>query len=420
MIKALKFTLAVIVLVTLWGTIVFVGLDRGWGYKRLAPEHDIAGFMDAARSHAEANLNGNLGLILIEDGKEAGSFFLSKGDKVDRDSVFQVASLSKWLAAWGVLVLVDEGRIDLDAPVSNYLTRWNLPESDYDAEQVTVRRLLSHTGGLTDGLGYDGFSHASGRQSLEGSLTHAADASPGKDGRVVLGAEPGSGFNYSGGGYTLLQLVIEEVSGQSFAGFMTERVFEPMGMDRTTFDHSQALKWDLAQNFRESGETEPFRWYSALAATSLFTSAGDMARFLEAQAPTGSQSVLKSGTMTTMYKPHASNFGADIWGLGAMLFAPNSSGGHIVGHDGKNAPAINSSARFNPATGDGIVVLSTGSSLLATHLGGEWVFWRTGRVDALTFVQRLPRAFTVFGVGAVLILLASILVFLLQRRRTKL
>ena len=354
--------------------------------------------------------------MLIEGGALAADFHNSEGEAINSQTVFQVASLGKWLTAWGVMALVEDGKIDLDAPVSTYLSRWALPASRFDASGVTVRRLLSHTAGLMDGLGYDGFDTAQDRQTLEASLARAADASPDKDGRTVLGSEPGSGWNYSGGSFTLLQLVIEEVSGTGFPEFMQDRVFTPLEMDRTTFDHAQATELGLAQNFKADGATEPFRWYTALAATSLFTTSGDLAKFISAQAPGVSNPVLSAEMMALIQQPHASDLGADIWGLGAMLYAPNNSGDFIIGHDGSNEPAINTAARLDPATGDGIVVLSTGNPMLATEIGGEWVFWKTGNVDSLTFASRLPTALVVFAVGVVAILLLGAL--LIWRRPT--
>ena len=318
--------------------------------------------------------------------------------------------MSKWLTAWGVMTLVQDGTLDLDAPVSDYLTRWQLPETEFDASGVTVRRLLSHTSGLDDGLGYDGFDTPEERQTLEASLTKAADASPGNSGIVSLGAEPGSGWNYSGGGYTLLQLIIEEVTGQTFSDFMAERVFEPLGMTRSTFDHQAALDMGLAENYDLSGNTEPFRWYTALAPTALFTSPGDMATFLQAQSPQNGQTVLTDATLSEMMTPHASQMGADIWGLGVMLFAPNDSGSYIIGHDGNNGPAINTAARLDPATGDGIVVFETGSDILATNLASEWVFWKTGKVDNLLFVMQLDTTLLWIVIGAIVILIGGILV----------
>lgn len=403
-----------------WGASVFAALDQGWGHTAIAAPGDHRGFARAARQAADRESSGAISFVLLEQGIPVADFHISEGEPVDEHAVFQVASLGKWLTAWGVMVLVEEDRIDLDAPVSAYLTRWQLPASRFDPAGVTVRRLLSHTAGLSDGLGYDGFATPQERQTLEASLTRAADASPGKDGRTELGSQPGAGWQYSGGGYTLLQLVIEEVSGEPFPAFMRRRVFDPLGMERTTFDHEAAAKLGLAENFRQDGTTEPFRWYSALAASSLFTTAGDLATFIAAQGPGKTNPVLAGKTMALMRSPHASDMGADIWGLGVMLYAPNNSGGFVIGHDGSNEPAINTAARFDPDTGDGIVVLSTGSPLRATELAGEWVFWKTGNVDTLTFVSRLPVALAVFAAGTIAILALMALALWRRQRSSKL
>lgn len=414
--KYLKLCLALIVTVIIWFGTVFTALDQGWGHSAIAESGDPATFEIAAKEIAEQRKTGNMSFVLLEGGASVADFHLSNGEGVNGQTVFQVASLGKWLTAWGIMALVEEGKINLDAPVSTYLKRWQLPASEYDASGVTVRRLLSHTAGLGDSLGYDGFDTAQDRQTLEASLTKAADASPDKDGRTVLGSEPGSGWNYSGGSYTLLQLVIEEVSGTGFPEFMRDRVFAPLEMDRTTFNHAEAIELGLAQNFKADGSTEPFRWYTALAATSLFTTSEDLVKFISAQAPGGSNPVLEANTMALIRASHASDLGADIWGLGAMLYAPNNSGDFIIGHDGSNEPAINTAARLDPATGDGIVVLSTGNPMLATEIAGEWVFWKTGNVDSLTFASRLPTALAVFAVGVIAILFIGAL--LIWRRRT--
>lgn len=413
--KYIKFTLALVIAILAWGSLVFAALDQGWGHNAIAQEGDVNAFEQAAREMADKHNTGNVSFLLLEEGSVAADFHLSKGEAIDGQAVFQVASLSKWFAAWGVMDLVEEGKIDLDAPVSNYLSRWQLPTSEFDASAVTVRRLLSHTAGLTDSLGYNGFDTAKERQSLEASLTRAADASPQKDGKTVLGNQPGSGWNYSGGSYTLLQLVIEEVSQKSFAEFMKERVFSPLDMNNTTFDHAEAIELGLAENFRSDGSTKPFRWYTALAAASLFTTSEDLGKFISAQVPGASNAVLSAETQALIRQPHASDFGADIWGLGVMLYAPNNRGDFIIGHDGNNEPAINTAARFDPATGSGIVVLSTGSPMLATEIAGEWVFWKTGNVDSLTFVSRLSTAIAIFAAGAVAIFLAGL--FVVWRRR---
>jgi CubicO group peptidase (beta-lactamase class C family) len=401
-------SLVTLIAVVAWIGTTFFATSGGWLKSSLVKADAPDAFAAAVEATVTEGHTGNFSMVLIEDGDIAESVFWSTGIPVDGSSVFQVASLGKWLTAWGVMVLVEDGAVDLDNPVEDYLTRWQIPQSGFDSEGVTVRRLLSHTAGLTDGLGYDGFDSPDEVQILEASLTQALDASPDNSGVVELGAEPGSTWRYSGGGYTALQLLIEEVSGQSFAEFMSERVFDPLGMTQTTFNHEEAIRLGLAENFDLNGETEPFRWYTALAATSLFTSADDLARFIALQARPGGQLVLSGQSLILMQAPHASQMGAEIWGLGPMLYAPNNQGGYIIGHDGNNGPAINTVARFDPMTGDGIVILSTGSELLATELAGEWVFWKTGNIDGLMFLMSYEAMLLWMALGSLIIIVVAI------------
>jgi CubicO group peptidase (beta-lactamase class C family) len=336
---------------------------------------DSKGFVDTART-AAADHSGNLALVVIEDGKIAAQQAWSVGRPVSGDTLFQMASVSKWVTAWGVMTLVEAGRVDLDAPVSRYLTRWTLPPAAYPADQVTVRRLLSHTAGLTDDLGYCGFAPGQPLQTLEASLTEAADACPLRTG-AVRANDPAGQWRYSGGGYTLLQLLIEEVSGEPFAAYMERAVMRPLGMTRATFRAGAQGAGDVAQFFDSDGGAAPHNRYTAAAAASLYASANDMARFALAHLPgpdgeAPGRGVLSPATLEAMRAPAARKFGTPHWGLGPMLYAASTSGGFIVGHDGGNVPAVNTTVRIEPATGDAIVALSTGGRNIAARLGSEW------------------------------------------------
>ena len=383
-----RILLLTLVALAAWAVVVVTGTVEGWWRTPLAPFGNFDAFRAAAIADINAASRGNAAFVLLQNGRVAGSHFVSRGKPVDGDSRFQVASMSKWVTAWGVMTLVETGKLDLDKPVSTYLTRWHLPPSRFNNNGVTVRRLLSHKAGLTDGLGYAGFEPGEPVQDLVSSLTRAADASPGKGGAVFVGIEPGTEFRYSGGGYTLLQLVVEEVSGQSFNDYMRDHVLAPLGMRRSTFVLAGAETDDVADFFDARGATATHFRFAALAATSLYTTTTDMTLFLRAHVPgplgeAPGRGVLRPKTLLEMHRPHASQYGADIWGLGTMLYAPNNAGSFIIGHDGSNEPAINTAARLDPNTGDGIVVLETGNRLLATVIASEWVFWRTGNVDFL-------------------------------------
>lgn len=409
----LRIGIPTLLLIVLWTAAVVVGTLFGWGRKPLAPRGDTRAFMDAAVERIDAAHAGNAVLALIEGGSVYDEHAVSVGESVDRDTVFQVASLSKWITAWGVMALVEEGRVDLDAPVSTYLTRWMLPESNFDPAGVTVRRLLSHTAGLTDGLGYAGFEPGTPVQTLEESLARTADASPGASGVVQVGYEPGTEWRYSGGGYTVLQLLIEEVTGESFETYMQRAVLQPLGMSHSSFEWTPDHGTKLATFYDVDSTAATHYRFTALAAASLYTSVSDLIRFVQAHLPGGhgepvGRSVLEPETIEEMWRPHASSMGADIWGLGTILYASNNEGGFIVGHDGNNGPAINTAARLNPGTGNGIVMLETGNPLLATEVAGEWVFWETGNVDILTVTMSAPGMFRWVGYGALAILLAGL------------
>ena len=397
----------------LWAGFVFIATLNGWGREPFAPTGNANAFMESAKQAIGAKHRGNAAFRLIENGKLHDEYFA--GDSVNSDTLFQVASLSKWISAWGVMTLVEAGKLDLDAPVATYLKRWTLPESEFDNSKVTVRRLLSHMAGLTDGLGYAGFAPGAKVQSLEESLTRAADASPGADGRARVGLAPGTKWRYSGGGYTLLQLIIEEVSGEAFESYMQRAVFRPLGMNRSTFAVDPDKLPNVAPLYDANGNKAAHHRFTALAAACLYTTASDMTRFIQAHL-TGSsgelagRGVLKPETLKLMRQPHASQMGADIWGLGTMLYVPNGAGDFIIGHDGKRQPAINTAVRLNPATGDGIVVLQSGNQLLATIVAGEWVFWQTGKIDFLMFTLVAKKMIAIVFIGWGLIMLMALFI----------
>lgn len=331
---------ATITALLVWALLVIAGTTNGWFRDAMAPAGDTRAFMDATVSEIEADYHGNVAFLLIEDGQIFDGFTASVGRPVSIDTLFQVASLSKWVTAWGVMTLVEAGRLDLDVPVSRYLTRWALPESEFNNDGVTVRRLLSHTAGLTDGLGHNGFAPGVDVQRLEDYLTQALDAETGTSGGVHVSVEPGSEFIYSGGGFNLLQLIIEEVSGATFHEYMREAVFVPLGMSQSTYFIDDENSPNLAPFYDLDGSPATHFRFTSLGATSLYTTARDLFRFVTAHLP-GShgepvgRGVLTAETVRLMRKPHASTMGIDVWGLGTILYSSNNEGDVIFGHDGQ-------------------------------------------------------------------------------------
>lgn len=405
---------AAIAALIIWAVLVAAAAREGWWRPMPAAKSDTAGFLKWAESRYAAESKGNFAMALLDHGHVAGTYFASHGRAVDGDSLFQVASMSKWVTAWGVMTLVEQHRIDLDAPVSRYLTRWHLPPSAFDNNAVTVRRLLSHTAGLTDGLGFLGYAPGRTPLTVEQELTRAKDAMPGASGVVRVGAPPGTSWRYSGGGYLILQLLIEEVTHEPFDAFVHRAVLRPLGMTGSTFVAPDPAH--LADFYNSDGSRAIHYRFTALGAASLYTSTRDMTRFLEAQLPGANgappgRGVLKPATLETMRTPQAFLYGMPVWGLGETLYVPNGAGSYIVGHDGNNYPAINTTARIDPATGDGIIVLETGNGTLAREIGGEWVFWHTGTVgldtlaifDARSILIQLASGALVIVIGAILV-----------------
>jgi CubicO group peptidase (beta-lactamase class C family) len=274
------------------------------------------------------------------------------GSPVTPETVFQAASISKAVSAWGVMKLVEEGILDLDAPVERYLTRWHLPPSEFNHDEVTIRRLLSHTAG-TSVSGFLGRDPDQDLPTLEEVLS-GQDVIFGET-RVVQ--EPGSGYSYSGGGYTLLQLVIEEVSGESFSDYMQREVLDPLGMTSSSFVWTPELEANGATGYNWAGRPLPNFRFTAKAAASLITTAPDLARFAAAVmpgpdgAPAG-RGVLEPETVDLMLSPAPATEGA--YGLGYAIFAGHKP---IVGHGGDNRgfKAIFFSV---PVQGVGIVILT--------------------------------------------------------------
>lgn len=365
-----------------------------------------------ALSHANNSKLGSAALVLIQAGEIVAvhQFGVTDAEKTTpvrfAQTRYQLASVSKLVTAWGVMKLVEAGRLGLDEPVAHYLKRWHFPDGEY-SDRVTARHLLSHTGGLDDLFGYGGFPLDEDIQTLEASLTLTRDVASGKPRGVKVVREPGKTWLYSGGGYTVLQLLIEEITQQSFADYMAEAVLQPLGMTHSTFDRQALVDAgqgeDLAASFDAKLNPAPPRHYTATAAASLYATPQDMARFV--QAYVGQNPVLSRETLRQMMTPQPG--ARQDWGLGHTLYVPHGADGYVVGHDGGNLPALGHTVRINSETGNGIVLMISGSLTLASQLGDDWVYWETGRMTANVrlriLLSRLMPAIAGIGLGVVLI-----------------
>lgn len=411
--KGLAWTAAAWVL---WIGVVFgAGLEGVW-MSPVAPAEAVDEFMHHAVERVRRAGPVNAAIVLMERGEVVSEYFSDARDPIDRETVFPAASLSKWIAAYAMMTLVQEGRAGLDVPVSSYLSRWQLPPSEFGNDGVTIRRLLSHTAGFEDGLGFGDYASEEQIPSLEASLSAPRASSPGA-GTIAVTAPPGEAFRYSGGGYLLLELLVEELSGRPFAEYVEEAVFAPLAMSRASY----AFVGDIpnrAGSLDEQGESVADHRYASKAATGLSVSADDLVRFVRALVQVDrDQGPLTAESLELMRTPHGRVLGADVWGLGTILYAPVDERQFVFGHDGANDPAINSTARIHPVSGDALIVLVIGDRRLATALGSDWVLWQTGRPDVLAFDAVIDSMVVPGAVGASLIVAIASIAALLRRRR---
>ncbi len=168
-------------------------------------------------------------VILIQNGQisEVKNYgYANKKSKVEvsQHTKFKIASISKTVTAYAVMQLVDDGTLDLDTPVNQYLSSWKIPENGYDVDKVTLRTLMSHTSGIS----------GSDENGYKEPLPTIAQAL--KERNIHLKRNPGQQFEYSEfSGFGICQLVIEDVTGIKFETYMKQHVFESLGMYDTDY-----------------------------------------------------------------------------------------------------------------------------------------------------------------------------------------
>jgi CubicO group peptidase (beta-lactamase class C family) len=193
-------------------------------------------------------------------------------------TLFQAASISKPVAATAALILVERGQLDLDTDVNRYLESWRLPSDSAGAEAITIRLLATHTAGLTV-HGFPGYARSA-------RIPQTPDVLDGKGNTAAVRRDlrPGSEWRYSGGGYTVLQLLLADVADRPFADLMRELVLVPAGMTASTYQQPlPESRWsEAATGYRPDGSPVEENWhvYPEQAAAGLWTTPTDLARFI--------------------------------------------------------------------------------------------------------------------------------------------
>jgi CubicO group peptidase (beta-lactamase class C family) len=201
------------------------------------------------------------------------------GIEADTTTLFQAASISKPVAAIAALRLVEEGTLELDADVNGALSRWRVPENGLMAtERVTLRRLLSHSAGTTV-HGFPGYADGEPVPTLVQLLDGAG---PANTGPVRVDLVPGSEWRYSGGGTSVVQLLMEDATGRPFAELMRELVLDPAEMPRSTYEQPLPGRRAAEAAVAHGGDGSPvpgrFHIYPEQAAAGLWTTPSELAR----------------------------------------------------------------------------------------------------------------------------------------------
>jgi CubicO group peptidase (beta-lactamase class C family) len=328
---------------------------------RITPIGSTEGKTLAARM-AELKVPG-VSVAFIEDGKVKwtrtyGVADASDGRLVRPDTLFQAASMSKAVAAAGALRLVEQGRLDLDGDVNARLKTWQVPASPHTAaEKVTLRRLLSHTAGLTVS-GFPGY--AAGKPIP--SDVQMLDGKPPANTPAVRSFEPpGQGYAYSGGGYTVAQLLMTEAGGQPFPKLLDRLILRPAGMRSSTF--VQPLPQAVVQKAASAHDPKGAviqgarHTYPEYAAAGLWTTPSDYGRFLIAlqRAYSGEpRAILDRASARAMLTPVLSSYG-----LG-MIIEPRGQR-LAIQHSGGNEGFQCHSFAFLDGSRQGVVIMTNGS-----------------------------------------------------------
>jgi CubicO group peptidase (beta-lactamase class C family) len=226
-----------------------------------------------------------LSLAIVQDGKIVVARGYGIADRATRAPVtaatlFQAGSISKPVAAVGALHLVERGKLSLDQDVNTYLTSWKLPGNGFTARaNVTLRGILSHTAGLTV-HGFPGYDV----NDPVPTLVQVLDGSgPTNTAPIRVDTTPGSIWRYSGGGFTVMQQMVIDVTGMPYPRFMQEAVLSPMGMTASSYEQPQPSEraTRTASGYYADRNPVQGRWhlYPEMAAAGLWTTASDLARF---------------------------------------------------------------------------------------------------------------------------------------------
>jgi CubicO group peptidase (beta-lactamase class C family) len=290
----------------------------------------------------------------IEWAKGYGWADISEKRPATNKTLFQAASLSKSINAVGLMKMVQDKKLELNTDINQYLTSWKFP---YDAtaknKKITIGNLLSHTAGLS----VNGFGGYAVGDKLP-LLTQILDGKKPSNSQAVRSlSEPGIKFQYSGGGVTISQLIVTDVTHQPYDEFMNETVLKPLEMTNSFFTQppSESKAQLLATGYYGNGKEVKGKYhiYPEQAAAGLWTNPSDLCKFIiEIQSSNSGKSykVLSPEITKVLLTPYIENSPA----LGLFIIKLGNT--EIFSNSGLNCGFT---CMFNGSSdGDGVVIMA--------------------------------------------------------------
>ena len=325
-------------------TPIFIEGDSTWSIEERMSHYGVPGVSIAVINNGKIDWVKTYGIM----DKESKSPITEK-------TLFQAASISKPVTAYGALTLVEQKKIALDEDINTYLKSWELPENEFTKEKkVTVKNLLNHSAGITV-HGFLGYSPDLPVPTLVEILNGTP---PANSGPSVVDKVPGESFRYSGGGYNIVQQMMMDVEGVPFPELMNELVLQPLEMNKSTYNQpltdeqlTMAATGYLPDGAMVKGKRHT---YPEMAPAGLWTTANDLANFViniqETLKGKGQKGLSKEMT-TKMITPSVEDF------MGLGIFINKKKDELYFGHGGWNE-GFSSEMLAHKDKGYGVVVLT--------------------------------------------------------------